>query len=785
MKFLLKNIVIIFFFLPLVTFSQQYNDAQIKTAFLYKFITNIQWPNINNIKDFKIALYGQDSSIYKYLIFLAETKKIDNLPIKIIESTNFNSLYLEEPQVIYVLPENNYQIKNIYYSVLTQPILVISDNSEQKAFSMLNFIYLTNNKISFELNKTNILDQNLKILPNLLVLGGTELNFKEMYKLKENELLNEKKIVEEQQKQLKIQSLLLDKQIDSINKQNVLIEKKKKDFDSLSLLINKQQAQLNNKNSLLESLKADILLQKENLDRKSRQLRIQKDSILIQKELIQKQKLKISRKLSKLNSLNKEITKRKAEIYEQKNQLLDLKNKLSIQKLFLLFLVITVLLGALFSIIFIKNYKQKKLLNTELIRKNNEIEAQTVEVKQINQELEKLSIVARETDNGVIIADKKGKILWVNEGFFAMIEHTKIPFDIVGENISVLNQEIDILSVFNSSIDTKQSKIIETFFSKNNSEQIWVQLTFSPFFNSFDNIEKIIVICTDISNSKRAEQEIERKNKELTIQRDKIQRQNDVIKQSILYAEKIQKALLPDMNFLPDFLDHFIIFKPKDYVSGDFYWFQNFNQNSGNEYSLIAVADCTGHGVPGALLSSIGSRLLTEITNYTNIQSPAQILKTLNIRFQSVLKQQKVQGLDGMDVVIIKIEKTDKNYKVTYTGAKRPLYFFSFDENKLIKFKSTRKTIGGILQNETVEFTEKIFIAKKNDVLYLTSDGYIDQNNPQRRRIGSAKLLQILENIVRKSLDKQKIILEKELIDWQQDELQRDDITIFGLKFIF
>lgn len=780
-----KSFKYLFFFLifsPFMLFSQQYNYSQIKSAFIYNFANNIQWPNINQLSNFKIAIFGQDSSMQKYLTLLAKTKKVNNLNIEIIYSSNFNKIYQQNPQIIYVVEENNFLLKNIYYSVLTQPILIVSDNSQQKIYSMLNFQYIENNKISFEVNKTNILNQNLIILPKLIVLGGTELDLKTMYNLKEEELFKEKKIVEQQQIELFNQNQLLSIQKDSIKQQNLLIEKKKKSIDSLAFQANINFKSLTEKNLMLLKLKEDINLQKQILNQKSELLQQQQDSIFNQKNIIAFQRKQINQKLSKLNLLNKQISKREKNIQLQKNQLISLQNKISMQKLFIIFFSITLFLSFLFTIFFIRNFNQKKNLNNKLLIKNDEIKAQSEELKQINFELEKLSLVARETDNGILITDANGIILWVNEALFQLIDHTSIPLDIIDKNINILNQDINILKFLKKTINSQKSNILETYFVKNNSKIIWIQLTITPIFSASNIIDKAIIICTDISIIKKAEKEIERKNEELTVQRDHILRQNDVIKQSILYAERIQKALLPNMNSLPNFFDHFLIFKPKDYVSGDFYWFQNFKQH---KYSLFAVADCTGHGVPGALLSSIGSRLITEITNYSNLNSPADILYSLNIRFQLVLKQQQEQSLDGMDIIIIKIENNlDNSYSVTYASAKRPLFFYDFKKNNITKFNPARKSIGGILQNNNVEFEEINFTASKNDILYLTTDGYIDQNNSERKRFGTPLFIETIENYASESLSKQKNHLEKELINWQKDELQRDDITILALKFI-
>ena len=656
MNFSFKYICLFLLFLPSFTYAQSFNKTQIKTAFILKFINNIEWPNIDDFDEFKIAIYGQDTSIRNSFMLLAQSKNIKNLPIKIIYSDNFSSISLSNPQVIYIAPNKNYQIKEIFYATLTLPILLISDNVQKKTYIMLNFKYNDNN-ISFELNKINITNQNLKILPKLLFLGGTELSYKNMYDIKQKELLKEKEIVKNQQNKLKEQSKMLDNQMDSINYLNLQIEMKKSKIDSLAYHVALQQKYLQEKNKLLNNLKINIVAQKIILDKKTKQLQTKKDSILVQKNIILTQKKQINQKLSKLNSLNSEYLKRETDIKNQKKQLISLQNTISLQKLFMILLVVTLVLIILFIIFSIKNFNKNKSLNKKLVIKNNEIIAQSEEVKQ--------------------------------------------------------------------------------------------------------------------------------KNDLLTKQKNQIQIQNDVIKESILYAKKIQQAMQPDLSIFSEIFNHFLIFKPKDFVSGDFYWVQKvFNKKTKKNHFFIAVADCTGHGVPGALLSSIGNRLLSEITKYGKIKSPAKILKALNKNFQKVLRQKEVQSLDGMDIVLIKIEQISDSFNITYAGAKIPLFIFSNNNNKLIKIESTRKTIGGIFQNKDIEFLNNKYIAQKNDILYLTTDGYIDQNNPERRRFGTQKFSNLLSKIGKLQLEEQKNILLKELKDWKKDEPQRDDITIFALKLI-
>ncbi len=292
----------------------------------------------------------------------------------------------------------------------------------------------------------------------------------------------------------------------------------------------------------------------------------------------------------------------------------------------------------------------------------------------------------------------------------------------------------------------------------------------------------------DLSNIntklKENQAELEVKQEEIISQRDmlsfkneKIELQNEQIKGSIRYAKTIQNAILPPIDELNKYFETFILFRPKDIVSGDFYW-----HSKTDKYHFIAVVDCTGHGVPGAFMSTIGSRLLNEIIAEHKIYSPNKILEEFNIRTQKALRQKQTSILDGMDVCLCRIESREKS-KVIFSGAKRDLYYYSAGSKSMETLKAERKSIGGAVSSKNkAEFTNQELLLNKGDLLYMTTDGYIDQNNFDRKRFGLNELNELLKNNAEKPLRKQKKILEKVLDKWQEDVSQRDDITILGIK---
>ncbi|MCD4835049.1 MAG: SpoIIE family protein phosphatase [Bacteroidales bacterium] len=259
-------------------------------------------------------------------------------------------------------------------------------------------------------------------------------------------------------------------------------------------------------------------------------------------------------------------------------------------------------------------------------------------------------------------------------------------------------------------------------------------------------------------------------------QRDTLDLQNQKINASIQYAQNIQRAILPVRNQIKNLFESFIIYRPKDIVSGDFYWFTKVKDTA-----FLAAVDCTGHGVPGAFMSMIGSSHLNEIVLEKQVTEPAKILSLLNEKIVESLRQNETENNDGMDVCFISIDL--KSNKITFSGAKRPLFIFKNKTSEFDEIKGDRISIGGAKKKKDDEkFNNHIINAEKGDILFLSSDGLTDQNNLERKRFGSNRLKEIILNNISEPMDKQKEIIEKELDDFQQDEEQRDDITLIGIK---
>ncbi len=268
-------------------------------------------------------------------------------------------------------------------------------------------------------------------------------------------------------------------------------------------------------------------------------------------------------------------------------------------------------------------------------------------------------------------------------------------------------------------------------------------------------------------------------HKKINSQHIRLEKQNQEIHSSIRYAETIQTAMLPDLKGIEKFVSHFVIYRPKDIVSGDFYWSTSISDSC----MYYAVVDCTGHGVPGAFMSMIGMRMLDEIVSEMKIGSPAAILETLNELLRNALRQEQTDNNDGMDVAICKLDKQPNGQvEVTYSGAKRPMYIGRKSNMELEVFQPDRKSIGGHQPTKRyIEFSDQKVKLDKDDVIYIFSDGIVDQNNPDRKKFGRAQLEEILKMCIDSDADRQKKIIEGKLDEFIQDQTQRDDITFSGL----
>lgn len=281
----------------------------------------------------------------------------------------------------------------------------------------------------------------------------------------------------------------------------------------------------------------------------------------------------------------------------------------------------------------------------------------------------------------------------------------------------------------------------------------------------------------EVDKSQR-EAEIERlRNVELKAAYDQLATQNRNILKSINYAQRIQQAILPSSASLQQLLgDHMILFKPRDIVSGDFYW-------AGEHRGLIFVAaiDCTGHGVPGAFMSLIANELMREIIIEHNATDPGQILAQLDQGVRKSLRQQETSNNDGMDLALCVIDRERRMLR--YAGAKNPLLYFV--NGQLQHIRATRASVGGSNTASDTQFQTHELPILQPTRIYLCSDGYQDQfGGPQNRKFMARRLHQAIASHASLPFDQQKQELETQLHNWmrQSNEKQLDDILIMSFE---
>lgn len=276
------------------------------------------------------------------------------------------------------------------------------------------------------------------------------------------------------------------------------------------------------------------------------------------------------------------------------------------------------------------------------------------------------------------------------------------------------------------------------------------------------------------------EHKVEERTIELKIEKQKVETAHKDIKDSINYAKKIQEAILPEDDEIRKHIkEYFILYRPKDIVAGDFYWFYAIGENI-TEGILIAAADCTGHGVPGAFMSMIGSTFLNEIVK-KGVTMPNRILDELNINIRRALKQntELSQSRDGMDIALCYIDR--KNQTLYYSGANRPCVIVSNSE--LREFKPDKFPIGGLQREKEDHFTLNEISISKGDIIYLFSDGYADQfGGPDGKKFMYRQLKEVLVSVSSRSMDEQKRLLDEYTANWRGSIEQVDDILVIGIK---
>jgi len=297
------------------------------------------------------------------------------------------------------------------------------------------------------------------------------------------------------------------------------------------------------------------------------------------------------------------------------------------------------------------------------------------------------------------------------------------------------------------------------------------------------NILKSLAVFVDIALEnalmyEQVEQKVVERTAEVVKQKEELEEKNKDITDSINYAKRIQEALLPPLGEMKRlFPDAFILFRPRDIVSGDFYWFAEKNGKR-----LIAAVDCTGHGVPGAFMSMIGNSFLNEIVNERGITDPGLVLGELRKLVVRSLKQDEVDSAsnDGMDISLLCFSEKGATTEVEWAGANNPLWIVR--EGVCLEWKPDKHPIS-YYRGEDKPFTRHRILLEPGDAVYLFTDGFADQfGGPKGKKFKYKQLQQHLLLMQPEAMDRQKTMLTKCLLDWKGTLEQVDDVLVIGIR---
>ncbi len=416
-------------------------------------------------------------------------------------------------------------------------------------------------------------------------------------------------------------------------------------------------------------------------------------------------------------------------------------------------------------------YLQKDKIEQEKIKK---------ELDESRRALEKLSIVARETNNGVLIYDKDGNIEWMNEGYTKLTGFTLSEYiDRYGKNIIIDIYEEELIKDIQNCIKLFKSSIFTVKTKTKEDKDIWLQTNLTPVVDDEGTLSKLVKVISDITDIKRAEAEIV-KHKEN-------------IEHSIHYAKRIQEALFPKpTTVLKGIISELLVFlRPRDIVSGDFYWF-----NQTEDKILIAAADCTGHGVPGSFMSMLGISSLNVIVRQLFMKAKdsqgaswdgqefIQSDAILNMLKEEVIRSLRQTGeageaQDGMDIALSVIDI--KEHTLQFSGAYNPLFLIR--DGELIETKADKMPIG-IHRKKSNPFTANNIKLLNNDVIYMFSDGFVDQfGGEEGGKFMLKNFKELLLNIYQKPMTEQSDILDETIKKWRGFIPQTDDMLVIGVRF--
>ncbi|KAA3643692.1 MAG: PAS domain S-box protein [Bacteroidetes bacterium] len=451
-----------------------------------------------------------------------------------------------------------------------------------------------------------------------------------------------------------------------------------------------------------------------------------------------------------------------------------------------------------------QDYIVKSILETNLL---NRAIFHSIERKQTEEELRKSEEKYRElflrSKDAIYMSTVEGDFIDINPAGLALFGYALDDLRTLKVKDLYVNERdrIQLIEELNTKGEVEDYEIV--LVKKDKATRLHCLLTTLVIYDNNNQVIGFQGIIKDFTEKKNAEdalvkslQDLDQANKELnylnaTLEEKVVQRtlelkkkmaivanQNKAINESINYAKRIQASILPDGEKIKKYLPNsFIYYRPKDIVSGDFYWFDELDGNP-----MFAVVDCTGHGVPGAFMSIIGYTQLNEIIGHMKITTPGKVLKELDKRVRIALKQNsgiESNSKDGMELGLISIDY--ENNLVHFSGAMRPMYFVRNGELSILK--GDKFSIGGT-SLRSKNFTTHTIQVKKGDSIYLFSDGYPDQfGGGYGKKFMTKNVVAMVTKIAHLEMAEQGKIVKSTIMTWMENEDQIDDILFAGIKF--
>ncbi len=442
------------------------------------------------------------------------------------------------------------------------------------------------------------------------------------------------------------------------------------------------------------------------------------------------------------------------------------------------------------------NYNLQKATEIEAQTRQEELLATEEELRQNMEELQATQEAMREKQ--ILIEDSKAALEKHNQKLVAnesvlkkTFEKMKVQEDQLKDSLGSLQaqeeelrQNMEELEATQEAMEQKQKLVEEAKISleKQNEKLASNEAVLKKAFQKMKTQDMKLRESFDALQTQEEElrqnmEELQTTQEVLAYQKDILEISNRQITKSISYAETIQKAILPSKKLIKETLpDSFIIYKPKDIVSGDFYWLSRHENKT-----LVGVIDCTGHGVPGAFMSLVASNILSEIINQKGILQPNIILQELHKGVVKKLNQKEGANNDGMDLTLCLLEGISNNQtQLTFGGVKQNLYIVR--DKELIELRGNRRSIGGGKRDDEREYTQESIVLQRNDAVFLATDGYPDQANEDRKSFSKKSFRELMLEVAHLSAKEQMKIFETRLANHQKATEQRDDITVFGFK---